>query len=653
MAHQHTPTTWWGTTLMLALLLTLPITSSFAQTIYGLSGNNLLRFEATAPATVTDIAAISGINSTLEVVGLDSRPATGQLYALAYNNGTGMAQLYTLNTTTAVATAIGAAPVMLQANMGKVSMDFNPVVDRIRVLGSNNANYRMHPMTGAVVATDGNLAFAANDVNAGKNPSIGAGAYTNSFIGSSSTTLINHDDSLQIFCTQVPPNNGTLNTIGSTEIQVDLTDTHTDFDIYFDGALGKNIGYFVATLAASTTSSLFQVNLNTGVAMFVGNIGANDLIINDIAVKIAPPSNAPITGELAYAITSAATLISFDTDSPGLVRSQASISGLAMGQVLVGFDCRPATGELYGLGYNATNTESQIYTINRVNGVCTPVGMAPFPLALGSGTAVGFDFNPVVDRIRVVAASNANYRLHPVTGALAATDMNLAFATTDPNAATNPAVGAGAYTNSFNGTTATQLLVIDDSLNVLCLQNPPNNGTLNTLGSTNILQSTTDISADLDIFYDLNTATNRAYAVANATGTALDMLYRVNTTNGAFTPVGKIGLGISVRDLAISIDSIPPTSSVFEAPKTNLPIAIAPNPVSDAATLRFDLPETGHVRAVVTDLLGREVTTLSDQRTSAGAQIFQWSMAGQPKGFYAVQVRVDGQLRGIAKLLVE
>lgn len=75
--------------------------------------------------------------------------------------------MYTLNLTTGAATAVGAAPITLATNLGKIGFDFNPTVDRIRVTGSNNANYRLHPVTGVIAATDMNLAFAVTDVNAG------------------------------------------------------------------------------------------------------------------------------------------------------------------------------------------------------------------------------------------------------------------------------------------------------------------------------------------------------------------------------------------------------------------------------------------------------------------------------------------------------
>ena len=203
----------------LACLLTLPM---FGQLTYGFASGQLISFDAQSPQIIISSTTITGWDVGLTLSGLDSRPATGQLYALGYDQISGSARIYTIDTETAVASPVGNNAITLKPNMGKVSFDFNPTVDRIRVVGSNNANYRLHPVTGALVATDGDLSFATTDNNAGTNPSIGGVAYTNSYIGSAATTLINYDDSLNVFCTQIPPNNGTLNTLGSSGIIVDL-----------------------------------------------------------------------------------------------------------------------------------------------------------------------------------------------------------------------------------------------------------------------------------------------------------------------------------------------------------------------------------------------------------------------------------------------
>nr|MBP6732708.1 DUF4394 domain-containing protein [Chitinophagales bacterium] len=216
--------------LLAFFVFSLPAT---AQTIYALSGNNLISFNATLPSVITNTVSITGIAGGQSISGLDSRPATGQLYALGYLSANGNSQLYTINPATGAASAVNSTPVMLAPNMGKISFDFNPTVDRIRVTGSNNKNYRLHPITGAIAATDGELVFVPGDANAGTDPSVGTGAYTNSYIASTATTLYNYDDSLNVLTTQNPPNAGSLNTVGNSGITINLSDPSSDLDIYY------------------------------------------------------------------------------------------------------------------------------------------------------------------------------------------------------------------------------------------------------------------------------------------------------------------------------------------------------------------------------------------------------------------------------------
>ncbi len=514
-----------------------------AQTIYALSDADLISFNVQTPGTLASTRPITGVTAGQTLVGLDFRPATGQLYALGYNAATGEARLYTIDRSSSVATAIGAAAVTLAANQSSIGFDFNPTVDRIRVTIGNN-NYRLHPVTGAIAATDGSLAFATTDANAGTVPNVATLAYTNSYIGGPSTTLYNYDLSLNIFTTQIPPNNGTLNTVGSSGLAL-ATTASVDMDIYFNPTTSTNQAFFAAN------NDLYTVNLPTGTVTSVGSIG-NSRNVRDIAVLIERTVPNAVTGDLLYALTTTGNLVSFDAAQPGIIRTLVAVTGLATGQVLSGLDSRPATGQLYVLGYNSATGEARLYTINPATGVATAIGAAPITLALGTGK-IGFDFNPTVDRIRVTGSNNTNYRLHPVTGALAATDVNLAFAASDVNARANPSIGAVAYTNSFLGATATTLYNYDDSLNIITTQIPPNNGTLNTIGASGLTQNLTDQTSDLDIYYDPATAQNRAYLVAN-TGTSItDGLYTVNLTTGAATLVGRIGNGTAVTDVAAFI----------------------------------------------------------------------------------------------------
>lgn len=254
-------------------------TSAWAVTIFGLSTRNqLVRFDSATPGSLSASNFISGLGPSEQVIGIDFRPATRQLYALGSLN-----RIYTLNTATAAATQVGSgfSPLLNGVEFG---FDFNPVVDRIRVTSDLDQNLRLHPATGAGVATDGSLAYVAGDPNFGRNPNVVGSAYTNNFAGTGSTTLYNIDSELDILVTQVPPNAGGLNTVGSLGFD-------TGGLVGFDVMLGTNTRAFASlTSPGGAFSRLFTVNLATGAASHVGIIGVGDgtLVLRDITVVPEP-----------------------------------------------------------------------------------------------------------------------------------------------------------------------------------------------------------------------------------------------------------------------------------------------------------------------------------------------------------------------------
>jgi hypothetical protein len=133
--------------------------------------------------------------------------------------------------------------------------DFNPVADRLRLVGDNDQNFRINVDTGEVLV-DGNLAFAEDDINAGVNPNITAVAYTNSFAGTTSTALYNIDTLLDTLVLQNPPNDGTLVTVGDLGIDFDVVG---GFDIV-SSPDGSN------TALAVSDATLYSINLETGAA---------------------------------------------------------------------------------------------------------------------------------------------------------------------------------------------------------------------------------------------------------------------------------------------------------------------------------------------------------------------------------------------------
>lgn len=141
---------------------------------------------------------ITGLQSGENILSIDYRPATGQLYGLGSTS-----RLYIINEVSGLATPIGAASFSPLIEGTSSSIDFNPTVDRISLVSNNGQNLRLHPELGTVVATDGSI-------NGVMNTKIEAVGYTNSFVWSTATMLYDIDYATDKLYLQNPPNNGAL-----------------------------------------------------------------------------------------------------------------------------------------------------------------------------------------------------------------------------------------------------------------------------------------------------------------------------------------------------------------------------------------------------------------------------------------------------------
>jgi len=293
----------------------------------------------------------------------------------------------------------------------------------------------------------------------------------------------------------------------------------------------------------------------------------------------------------AFAITGAATLIRFETTTPNTVAATINVTGLQAGETLEGVDFRPATGQFYALG-----STSRLYTINLATGAATAVG-GVFSTLL-NGTDFGFDFNPSVDRIRVVSDTGQNLRLNPNNGAVAGVDTALAYAAGDPNFGFAPAVTGVAYTNSFPIPPNTTLFGIDTNLDVLVTQGgpngtpSPNTGQLFTVGALGF-------DASLGLGFDIVAGSNTAFAAWTVGGNVF--LYTVNLTTGAATVVGQVGNVAAVRGLAVLPDEVIVTGADAGA-GPQISVFNAVNQQAITSFFAFTSTFTGGVRIALSDV---------------------------------------------------
>jgi 3D (Asp-Asp-Asp) domain-containing protein len=501
--------------------------SAAREVLVGLTeANELIRFASDQPNQILGRATVTGLAAGESLLGVDFRPATGQLYGLGSSS-----RLYLIDSLSGAASPVGSAPLTTTLTGSRFGVDFNPTVDRLRIVSDSGQNLRLNPNNGALGGIDGTLAFSSTDRFAGQAPRVVAAAYTNNVSPTAgitpTTQLLVIDAQRDVLALQSPPNAGVLNTVGNLGFDIESL---AGFDISPNGAA------YVAALAEDGISgtALFRIELSSGRLTLLGRIGEGERLVG-----LAIP-----TREVLVGLTEANELIRFASDQPNQILGRATVTGLAAGESLLGVDFRPATGQLYGLG-----SSSRLYLIDSLSGAASPVGSAPLTTTL-TGSRFGVDFNPTVDRLRIVSDSGQNLRLNPNNGALGGVDGTLAFSSTDRFAGQAPRVVAAAYTNNVSPTAGitptTQLLVIDAQRDVLALQSPPNAGVLNTVGN---------LGFDIESLagFDIG-ATGQSYVAALAedgiSGTAL---FRIELSSGRLTLLGRIGEGERLIGLAAPV----------------------------------------------------------------------------------------------------
>lgn len=237
--------------------------------------NSILIFDSATPGNAVE-RDITGVQNDADIIGIDVRPANGELYGVSNDS-----RIYIIEPTTGAATLVSTLSTPLP-DADAFGVDFNPVPDRLRITSTDGTNYRVNVDTGAVIV-DGPLSYAPGDVNAGDTPEVAGSAYTNSVAGATTTTLYGIDTDNDILVTQNPPNNGTLNTIGS--LGVDADEEWVGFDII-------NPGTAFAALEVDGDTNLYSVNLTTGAATFIGEIGDGEELLG---LAADPTAGAPTT----------------------------------------------------------------------------------------------------------------------------------------------------------------------------------------------------------------------------------------------------------------------------------------------------------------------------------------------------------------------
>jgi DNA-binding beta-propeller fold protein YncE len=263
----------------------------------------------------------------------------------------------------------------------------------------------------------------------------------------------------------------------------------------------------------------------------------------------------PPRKENIVAVTEGGSLVRFNAGQPQKVTTIGAVKGLQADENLMGIDYRVSRGVLFGLG-----SSGRIYTIDAKTAEAKAVGTARLAIPLAGGE-FGFDFNPAVDRIRIVSNSGQNMRAHPDTGASVDGNPNqegvqpdgpLAYAAGDRNAGTVPRVVGAGYTYNKQNDKITTNYAIDAATGSLVMQGSkegatpavsPNTGQLFTVGSLGVAPFGR-------ASFDISDVSNAAFVAINHDGAASTRFYLVDLESGKATFIGTVGGG-RLRGVAI------------------------------------------------------------------------------------------------------
>jgi hypothetical protein len=270
------------TAMLSASTLLLALSSQASAAVVGFAldgaGATLVSFDVANPGMTNSVQIGDGMQ---QISAIDFRPATGDL--IAYSNTSNA--YFTLNTATGSLNAFDNALADVPTDTAVLDIDWNPTIDRMRLVSQTDSNIVFNPNDGSTTAVN-NLFYAAGDINEGQDPSIVANGYTNSFTGNLGGTTVQYAiDSANDSLVTLANNAGTLTTVGLLGVDIDDMAGLDIFSGPIEGVGGENLAY--ALLNVSGLSGLYSIDLSAGEATLVGNIGSG-MSLTGLAITSVP-----------------------------------------------------------------------------------------------------------------------------------------------------------------------------------------------------------------------------------------------------------------------------------------------------------------------------------------------------------------------------
>ena len=234
-------------------------------------GNQIFTFDSSNPGTILTSVGISGLQGSDTLVGIDYSGST--LYAIG-----SAGNLYTVNGTTGVATLVNHF-----GPLNGIYFGMDASAAGIRIVSDADINLLLNPSTGAIISSTPTLTPTTLNLDA---------------IASSGSTMYAVDS--------VANTLGILNTAAGTFATIGALGYDVNGKNGFDISSASGIAYFASAVSSSGTDpNLYEINLATGFASLVGQIGPGEgTLIDGLTVTAVPEP-----GTIALALAGGAGMI--------------------------------------------------------------------------------------------------------------------------------------------------------------------------------------------------------------------------------------------------------------------------------------------------------------------------------------------------------
>ena len=496
--------------------------TEFARSVIGILTNTVVD----DPADDNDGYSVNALDINEQVLAIDYRNSEGKLYALTRLGNEG--RIVTITPTTGVITRVSTLTAdasdttnafsSLNANVS-YTIDFNPTVDRLRIIGSDDSNYRVDVLTGETF-TDGPISISSATMT--------GVAYTDNFTASAgrTTTLFGIDTTTDALYSFSSANDGTLTTPNKTLGIGDVT-TVNGFDI------DPSSNALTAVLSVAGTSSVYSLD-----ATGVSNVASLRTNLPKLPTGETYASFSLVTtaNPTVVVLDNANKLSVLRANDPTVVFTPGT-GTVALGgmETLIGIDFRQSSRTLNGLSSLGNHYALTV----PVSGTTSPSATKLNTSATSLTANVGYttDFNPTsgngVNRLRLIGDNDSNAVVEIETG--------ISTPNTAISGSPDPTVVAAAYSNNYRNATSTQLFVVDSANSAIATQTVSDPTAPDTTPVVGQLVNSQPLGITLagPVGFDISGRNNENVLLLARSAAGPHTLYRVNL--GLSTPLLSLG----------------------------------------------------------------------------------------------------------------